>query len=233
MTIESLTKGDLLLIDKSKGWSSFDVINKVRRIIHTKCGHAGTLDPLATGLLIICTGPLTKKISEFQHLEKEYEATIVLGATTPSYDLETDFNLHYEIDHIDEDLIRKTISRFIGAQKQVPPIFSAKYTGDGRRAYQKARNGEHFEMKANEVNVHDIELLKIELPRILFRIVCSKGFYVRSFAYDFGLALNSGAYLENLRRTRIGDFSVQEALTVDEFVFHMQQEKENAGSHAD
>jgi tRNA pseudouridine55 synthase len=234
MTLESLQKGDFILFDKPVGWTSFDVVNKVRYAIRTKCGHAGTLDPLASGLLILCTGSFTKKISDFQHLEKEYVATITLGATTPSYDLETKIDQHFSVDHIDEDLIRKTISGFTGEQKQIPPIFSAKYADDGRRAYKKARNGELFDLQSHEVIVHDLEILEIALPHIQFRIVCSKGYYVRSFAYDFGKAMNSGAYLESLRRTRIGNFSVTDAWKIDDFIFSVNAEKAiiHAGSQA-
>lgn len=224
MTAEDYKNGQILLIDKPLEWTSFQVVNKLRwhirkhfNIKKIKVGHAGTLDPLATGLLIICTGKQTKNINEYQGQIKEYTGTVVIGATTPSYDLETEINETFPTKHITEELLHKTTERFIGKIQQKPPIFSA-IKKDGKRLYELARKGETTEIKAREVEINEFEITRIDLPNVEFRIVCSKGTYIRSIANDYGEALNSGAHLSVLRRTKIGDFSVDNAQSVDEFV---------------
>jgi len=217
MTVEDFQNGQVLLIDKPLEWTSFQVVNKIRweikkqfNLKKIKVGHAGTLDPLATGLLILCTGKFTKKIDEFQAQEKEYTGTFTIGATTPSYDLETEIDNTYSTEHINADLIQKTTQQFIGRIEQKPPIFSA-IKKDGKRLYELARAGETTQIKSRNVTVSQFEITNINLPKIDFRIVCSKGTYIRSLAYDFGIALNSGAHLSALRRTKIGDFNVNNA----------------------
>ena len=224
MTAEDYKNGQILLIDKPLEWTSFQVVNKLRwhirkhfNIKKIKVGHAGTLDPLATGLLIICTGKQTKNINEYQGQIKEYTGTVVIGATTPSYDLETEINETFPTEHITEELLHKTTEQFLGKIQQKPPIFSA-IKKDGKRLYELARKGETTEIKAREVEINEFEITKIDLPNVEFRIVCSKGTYIRSIANDYGEALNSGAHLSVLRRTKIGDFSVDNAQSVDEFV---------------
>lgn len=223
-TVEDYKQGKVLLIDKPLEWTSFQVVNKIRWLIKRKfslkkikVGHAGTLDPLATGLLILCTGKFTKKIEEFQGMVKEYTGEITLGATTPSYDLETEVNEQFSIAHINEELIYKATQSFIGEIDQKPPIFSA-IKKDGKRLYELARKGETTEIKSREVEITEFEITKINLPNVEFRVICSKGTYIRSLAYDFGVALNSGAHLAVLRRTKIGDFKVEDGLSVDEFI---------------
>jgi len=230
MTAEDYKNGQVLLIDKPLEWTSFQVVNKLRWHIRKrfdikkiKVGHAGTLDPLATGLLIICTGKQTKNINEYQGQVKEYTGTFVVGATTPSYDLETEINETFPIEHITEELLHKTTEQFIGKIQQKPPIFSA-IKKDGKRLYELARKGETTEIKAREVEINEFEITKIDLPNVEFRIVCSKGTYIRSIANDYGVALNSGAHLSVLRRTKIGDFSVDNALSVDEFIDSLEME---------
>ncbi len=216
--------GKILLIDKPLKWSSFQAVNKIKYTLKRKynlpksfkIGHAGTLDPLATGLLIICTGKFTKKISELQGMTKEYTGTFHLGATTPSYDLETEVDATYPTEHITEDLIRETTQQFIGEINQKPPVFSA-IKKDGKRLYEHARAGEEVEIDFRKVTIEEFEITRIAFPEIDFRVVCSKGTYIRSLAYDFGVALNSGAHLTKLRRTKIGDFSVDKAVGVEEF----------------
>jgi len=224
MTADDFKNGQVLLIDKPLTWTSFQVVNKLRWKIRKtfdikkiKVGHAGTLDPLATGLLIICTGKFTKRINTFQDQEKEYTGTFTLGATTPSYDLETDIDKTYPINHLTEELIKKTTLQFVGKIDQKPPIFSA-IKKDGKRLYELARAGETTEIKRRKVTISSFEITKITLPNIEFRVVCSKGTYIRSLAYDFGLALNSGAHLSALRRTKIGDFNVENAQTIETFL---------------
>jgi tRNA pseudouridine55 synthase len=192
-------------------------VNKIRwhirqkfNIKKIKVGHAGTLDPLASGLLIICTGNFTKKIDEFQGQIKEYTGEITLGSTTPSYDMETEVNETFSLEHITEDLIQSTVKQFIGDIDQKPPIFSA-LKKDGVRMYDLAREGKTVEINSRKINIAEFEITKIDLPKIKFRVVCSKGTYIRSLAYDFGKALNSGGYLSELRRTKIGDFNVDYA----------------------
>lgn len=224
MTLEDYKNGRVLLIDKPLNWTSFQVVNKLRwnikqqfKIKNIKVGHAGTLDPLATGLLIICTGKFTKKIEEYQGQIKEYTGTITLGATTPSYDLETEINETFKTDHISEKLILKTTKQFIGEINQKPPIFSA-IKKDGKRLYEFARAGETTEIKSRKITITEFEITNVDFPKVEFRVVCSKGTYIRSLAYDFGLALNSGAHLSALRRTKIGEFNVENGMTIDEFI---------------
>ena len=214
--------GELLLIDKSLEWTSFDAVNKVRRIIsrqiHTKLkvGHAGTLDPKATGLLLICTGSRTKKINDLMGLEKEYTGTFILGATRPSFDMETDVDKTFETAHITAEMIHEAAKKFTGTQQQVPPQFSAKLV-DGKRAYLSARKNQEVKIEPVTITINDFEITGIAMPEVSFRVVCSKGTYIRALARDFGEALDSGAYLASLRRTRIGQYSVQDALTVAQF----------------
>jgi len=223
-TAEDYQAGQVLLIDKPLTWTSFQVVNKLRweirqafNIKKIKVGHAGTLDPLATGLLVICTGKMTKQIDTFQGQIKEYTGTFVLGGTTPSYDLETEVNETFETKHITEDLIHKTTAQFTGDIEQFPPIFSA-LKKDGKRLYEYARAGENVEIKSRTVHVSEFEITKIDGLNIDFRIVCSKGTYIRSLAHDFGKALQSGAHLSALRRTKIGDFSVDHGVSIESFI---------------
>lgn len=215
LTKEQFLEGKVLLIDKPLTWSSFQAVNKIKYALlknldlpkKFKIGHAGTLDPLASGLLIICTGKFTKKISELQGQVKEYTGTITVGGTTPSYDLETEVNETFPIEHITEELIHQTTQQFIGEIDQFPPIFSA-LKKDGKRLYEHARAGEEVEITSRKIEIIEFEITRIALPEIDFRVVCSKGTYIRSLAFDFGKALQSGAHLTALRRTKIGDFSV-------------------------
>lgn len=214
MTLEDFIEGQVILIDKPLEWTSFQVVNKLRghirkkfNIKKIKVGHAGTLDPLASGLLIICTGKFTKKIEEYQGQIKEYTGEITLGATTPSYDLETEVNAVFPLDHITEELIHATAKQFVGEIEQKPPIFSA-IKKEGKRLYELARKGIITNIKSRKITISTFEITKIDLPKVNFKVVCSKGTYIRSLAYDFGLALNSGAHLSELRRTKIGDFIV-------------------------
>ncbi|MCF2873796.1 MULTISPECIES: tRNA pseudouridine(55) synthase TruB [unclassified Tenacibaculum] len=230
LTAEDYKNGQVLLIDKPLEWTSFQVVNKLRWHIRKrfdikkiKVGHAGTLDPLATGLLIICTGKQTKNINEYQGQIKEYTGTITLGETTPSYDLETEVNETFPIEHITEELIHKTTEKFIGKIQQKPPIFSA-IKKDGKRLYELARKGETTEIKSREITISEFEITNISANKVDFRVVCSKGTYIRSLAYDFGLALNSGAHLSALRRTKIGNFSVSDGLSIDNFIKSLEVE---------
>lgn len=220
---EDFTNGKVLLIDKPLTWSSFQAVNKIKWALKKqlglkkiKVGHAGTLDPLATGLLIICTGKFTKRITELQGMVKEYTGTFHIGATTPSYDLETEINQTFPTEHIDEALINKTTEQFLSEIDQKPPIFSA-IKKDGKRLYEHARKGEEVEIKSRKVTIHEFEITRINLPEVDFRVVCSKGTYIRSLANDFGEALQSGGHLTVLRRTKIGDFSVEDAITPEMF----------------
>lgn len=222
-TLEEFKEGKVLLIDKPLHWTSFQAVNKIKWSIKKqfgikkiKVGHAGTLDPLATGLLVICVGKFTKKINTFQGQEKEYTGTITVGATTPSYDLETEIDATFETSHIDEALIQKTIPQFVGEIEQIPPVFSA-LKKDGKRLYEFARAGEVVTVKSRIVTISEFEITRIALPEIDFRVVCSKGTYIRSLAHDFGKALGSGAHLSALRRTKIGDFNVTEAISPEAF----------------
>jgi tRNA pseudouridine55 synthase len=211
-------EGAVILIDKPLEWTSFDVVSKIRNTIRIKkVGHAGTLDPLATGLLILCTGKMTKKIDEYQAQEKEYEGELVLGKTTPSYDLETEVDKEFDVSSLTEDLIKKNVLQFIGTIQQIPPIYSAIKV-DGVPLYKKARKGEDVEIKAREVTISEFEITEIQMPIVKFRVVCSKGTYIRSLVRDFGATLNNGAYMSALRRTRIGQFHVNDAEQLTEFV---------------
>jgi tRNA pseudouridine55 synthase len=228
MTEEDYKNGQVLLIDKPLNWTSFQVVNKLRweirqrfNIKKIKVGHAGTLDPLATGLLIICTGKQTKEIHIYQGQIKEYTGTITLGATTPSYDLETEINQTFSIEHITEDLLKETTKQFIGDIQQKPPIFSA-IKKEGKRLYELARKGETTEIASRKVTISEFEITKIDLPEVDFKVVCSKGTYIRSLAFDFGNALNSGAHLSALRRTKIGDFSVDNSDSVEGFIKNLE-----------
>ena len=216
-------EGQILLFDKPLNWTSFQLVNKVRWLIRKtykikkiKVGHAGTLDPLATGLLIICTGKFTKRIEEFMGQEKEYTGTIVLGATTPSYDLETEIDATFPTAHLSEEAIHAATAQFTGSIMQQPPVFSA-LKKDGKRLYEFAREGKEVDIPSREVQVSAFEITRIALPEVDFRISCSKGTYIRSLAHDFGKALNSGGHLSALRRTKIGDFEVSNATGLEAF----------------
>ena len=215
---QEFNEGKVLLINKPLRWTSFDVVNKLRYATRAKkVGHAGTLDPLATGLVILCTGKFTKRIDEFQAQEKEYTGTITLGATRPSYDMETEIDQEYPTEHITDDLIRATTAQFTGVIEQIPPSYSAIKV-DGQRSYKAAREGKSIELKSRQVEITEFEITGIEMPHVHFRVVCSKGTYIRTLAYDFGRALNSGAYLSALCRTRIGEFLLKDAEEVADFV---------------
>lgn len=227
-TEEDFKDGQVLLIDKPLTWSSFQAVNKLRwhikqrfKIKKIKVGHAGTLDPLATGLLIICTGKQTKEIHTYQGQIKEYIGVFTLGATTPSYDLETEIDQIFSTEHITEELLKETTKQFVGDIQQKPPIFSA-IKKDGKRLYELARKGETTEIKARTVTVSQFEITKIDLPNVEVKIVCSKGTYIRSLAYDFGKELNSGAHLSALRRTKIGNFSVENASSIEDFIKNLE-----------
>lgn len=218
-------EGKVLLVDKPLGWTSFQAVNKIKRTLigqlglpkRFKIGHAGTLDPLATGLLVICTGKFTKRIDQFQAEDKEYTGTFTLGATRPSYDMETEIDGTYDISGISHTDIERVTVQFLGEIEQFPPAHSAIKIG-GERVYEKARRGETVEMKARRIRISQFEITDIELPIVRFRVVCSKGTYIRSLADDFGKALGSGAYLSELRRTKSGSFTVDEAWQLDALV---------------
>ncbi len=223
MTAEDYKEGQVILIDKPLEWTSFQAVNKVRWLIRKafdikkiKVGHAGTLDPLATGLLIICSGKFTKRIDTFQAQEKEYTGTFTLGATTPSYDLETEIDQTFDIKKITSEEINEAPKQFLGEIKQQPPVFSA-LKKEGKRLYEYARAGEEVEIPFRTITISEFEITKIDLPNIDFRVVCSKGTYIRSLANDFGKALNNGAHLSALRRTKIGDYSVKNAIGIEAF----------------
>lgn len=223
-TPEAFIEGQIVLIDKPLTWSSFQAVNKLKYALKSytgvkkiKVGHAGTLDPLATGLLIVCTGKFTKRISELQGMEKEYTGTFHIGTTTPSYDLETEVNATFPTKHITEELIHETVKQFLGEIDQQPPVFSA-IKKDGKRLYEHARAGEEVEIAFRKTTIHEFEITRIALPEIDFRVVCSKGTYIRSLAFDFGKAMQSGAHLTALRRTKIGTYNVENAITPDAFV---------------
>ncbi|GGX08126.1 tRNA pseudouridine(55) synthase TruB [Aquimarina muelleri] len=232
LTEQDYKDGQVLLIDKPLQWTSFQVVNKLRWLIRKnfnikkiKVGHAGTLDPLATGLLVICTGKFTKRIEEFQGQIKEYTGTLKLGETTPSYDLETEVDQTFSIAHISEEMIRNATDRFIGEIDQYPPVFSA-LKKDGKRLYEYAREGEAVEITARKIIIKEFEITRIKLPEIDFRVVCGKGTYIRSLAHDFGKVLDSGAHLTVLRRTKIGSFLVENATTVVAFENQFQSKIE-------
>ena len=234
MSSEKLTvfeEGQVLLFDKPLYWTSFDLVNKVRNILRSrlglkkiKVGHAGTLDPLASGLMIICTGRATKQIDSFRDLDKEYVATFTAGATTPSFDLETETDAIFPVDHITEDLLKEKINSFLGEQNQMPPIYSAKLIA-GKRAYEFARKGIHKELDPVTVHFRELELLSFNLPEIKIRMRCSKGTYIRSFARDLGVALESGCYLSALIRTSIGSYKVEEAMSLEKFTEFVEHYK--------
>jgi len=222
-TKEDFLDGQTLLIDKPLNWSSFQAVNSIKWSIRRKfelkkikVGHAGTLDPLATGLLLICTGKSTKTINELQGQAKEYTGTITLGGTTPSYDLESEINETFSTEHITEAMIKEATQQFLGEIEQAPPIFSA-LKKDGKRLYEYAREGLEVEIKKRLITIHEFEITGIEATVVSFRVACSKGTYIRSLAHDFGIALNSGAHLSSLRRTKIGDYNVDNAITTEEF----------------
>lgn len=223
-TAEDFLQGQVLLIDKPLTWSSFQAVNKLKYVLKRKydlpkkfkIGHAGTLDPLATGLLIVCTGKFTKMIPEIQGQAKEYTGTIVLGATTPSYDKETEVDATFPTEHITEALIQETIPQFLGEIDQKPPVFSA-IKKDGKRLYEHAREGSEVEIEARKTTIYEFNITRIALPEIDFRVKCSKGTYIRSLAFDFGKALQSGGYLSVLRRTKIGEYIVEKGITPEAF----------------
>jgi tRNA pseudouridine55 synthase len=217
-------KGEILILNKPLEWTSFQLVKKIRNqlcrflnIKKLKVGHAGTLDPMATGLMVICTGKATKKIEELQAGVKEYIATLKLGATTPSFDLEKEEDKQYETKHIDKNLVSETLSNFIGTIEQVPPMFSAVRV-NGKRAYELARKGEDAKLKAKKLVIDSIEIIDFSMPELKLKIVCSKGTYIRALARDIGEALNSGAYLTALQRTRVGDYTLFDAYEIDDFV---------------
>ena len=227
LTAEDFKNGQLLLINKPLNWTSFQVVNKLRWNIRQKfdlgkikVGHAGTLDPLATGLLIICTGNFTKKIDEYQAQIKEYTGEITLGATTPSFDLETEVDETFPVNHITSELIHQTLQQFVGEIEQIPPMFSAIKMA-GVRLYDLARQGKTREITPRKITIETFEITDISLPKVQFRIVCSKGTYIRSLAYDFGKALNSGGHLSQLRRTKIGEFSINDAVEIEDFIANL------------
>lgn len=215
--------GEILCFDKPLEWTSFDLVNKVRYIIKRKLGvkkfkigHAGTLDPLATGVLIVCTGKATKRIEEFQYQTKEYVATLRLGATTPSFDLEQEIDAEYPTEHVTREMVEETLKSFLGEIQQIPPVYSAVKV-NGKRAYDYARKGNEVELKPKLLVIDEIELLDCQLPYITIRVVCSKGTYIRALARDIGVALKSGAHLTSLRRTRVGEFKVENCISLEQF----------------
>ena len=224
MTTEDFLNGQVLLIDKPLHFTSFQAVNKLKYALINKAGlpkkfkigHAGTLDPLASGLLLVCTGKFTKIISELQGQAKEYTGTFFIGATTPSYDLETEIDQNFPTDHINEALIHETVKQFLGEIDQIPPIFSA-IKKDGIRLYEHARAGETVEIASRKTTIHEFEITRIALPEVDFRVVCSKGTYIRSLAFDFGKTMNSGSHLTVLRRTKIGNYNVKDAINVNDF----------------
>lgn len=220
--INTLKEGSVFLIDKPYTWTSFNVVGKIKVLIRRatgdktiKVGHAGTLDPLATGLLVVCTGRATKRVNELMAQRKEYLATIKIGETTPSFDLETKPDKQCPTEHITPELIQEVVKGFIGPQEQIPPLFSAKFV-DGKRAYEFARKGVDMELKPSSIEIYGMEIVKFEMPLLELNISCSKGTYIRSIARDIGTTLNSGAHLVQLRRTASGDFKIEDALTIEE-----------------
>lgn len=229
--------GEVLLINKPFKWTSFQVVNKMKWLlknhpsllvdgkrVQPKIGHAGTLDPLATGLLIVCTGKQTKNIESYQAQEKEYTGTFYIGATTPCFDLEKEIDAHYPTEHITDELIYEAAKTFVGTIQQTPPLFSAIKI-DGKRAYDIARAGGTAEIKPKEITIYKFEVTRIQLPEVNFRVVCSKGTYIRSLARDLGLVLNSGAHLIALHRTRIGSYKAEDAMSIEEFEKQLTENK--------
>lgn len=230
MGLDDFTNGQVLLIDKPLHWTSFQVVNKLRwgirksfHIKKIKVGHAGTLDPLATGLLIICTGKMTKQIDTFQAQQKTYTGTIVLGSTTPSYDLETEIDATFSTDHLSNELIHQITNEFIGDIDQFPPIFSA-IKKEGKRLYEFARAGEAVDIKSRKINISEFSISNINGLNVEFKVVCSKGTYIRSLAHDFGKTLGCGGHLAALRRTKIGDFNIKDAISIDKFMSDLPSE---------
>lgn len=224
-------EGEVLYFDKPLRWTSFAVVNKIRYHISRKLGvkkikvgHAGTLDPLATGVMIICTGKATKRIEEFQYHTKEYIATLQLGATTPSFDLEKEIDATYPTDHITKEMVEETLKKFVGTIEQVPPVFSACKV-DGKRAYDLARKGDEVELKPKILVIDEIKLLECNLPEIKIRVVCSKGTYIRALARDIGQALQSGAHLTGLIRTRVGEVKLEDCMKVEDFEAWLDQQE--------
>jgi tRNA pseudouridine55 synthase len=225
-------EGQILAFDKPVYWTSFDLVNKIRIMIRSyfeirkiKVGHAGTLDPLAEGLMIICTGTATKRIDEFRNLDKEYIASIHLGETTPSFDLETEVDGHFATEHITKELVEEKLSGFKGEIEQMPPMYSAKFI-EGKRAYEYARKGVEKQLTPVKIFIREIELLSFKMPEVRLRLVCSKGTYIRSFARDIGVALGSGAYLSALKRTAIGSFRIEDACNLEKFRLFLEQMKQ-------
>lgn len=236
----NIQEGEIFYVDKPLNWTSFNLVNKIRwkiqktmRVKHVKVGHAGTLDPLATGVMIICTGKATKRIEEFQYQTKEYVATLELGATTPCFDKELPIDATYPTEHITKELVDIVIPTFTGEIWQVPPVYSAVKV-DGKRAYDYARDGQEVELKPKLLVIDEIEVLSFEPPFLTIRVVCSKGTYIRALARDIGLALNSGAHLSALRRTRIGEITVDQCSDILPLIDHIEKEllklNENAGN---
>lgn len=222
-------QGEVLLVNKPLEWTSFDVVNKLRYALkrktnnkNYKVGHAGTLDPLASGLLIICCGKMTKQIDNFTGMVKEYTGTITLGATTPCFDKELPPDAFYPTEHISEELLHQTTKQFIGIIQQLPPIYSAVKV-DGKKGYLAARKGKDIELKPREITIYEFELTRIAMPEVHFRVVCSKGTYIRSLANDYGKALNSGAYLSALCRTKIGDYDLKNALSIEDTIKRIEE----------
>ena len=238
-TKEAFLAGQVILIDKPLHWTSFQVVNKVRWLIRQKfnikkikVGHAGTLDPLATGLLILCSGKMTKEIDRFQGQEKEYSGRFLLGATTPSFDLETEIDQEFSTNHITKEMIESTRKKFVGTIQQKPPVFSA-LKKDGKRLYAYARDGESVDVPSREVSITSLTLDTSDFPSLQFVTSCSKGTYIRSLAHDFGKALKSGAHLTDLCRERIGEFHLDQAISIDEFEEQLRAAKEEIPSKTD
>jgi tRNA pseudouridine55 synthase len=237
MDCHKFGEGEVLLLDKPLYWTSFDLVSKVRTALRHHCGlkkikvgHAGTLDPLATGLMIVCTGRATKRIEEFRDLTKEYTAIIKFGQTTPSFDLESQVDMEYPADHITAGSISEKLTHFLGEQLQEPPLFSAKFV-DGKRAYELARKKVERKLDKVKVVFHELELIEYQGNEAKIKIVCSKGTYIRAFARDLGLALQSGAHLAGLVRDAIGSYRLENALTIEEFRFIVENMKQNSISN--
>lgn len=225
LSLQEIAEGAVLLVDKPVGWTSFDVINKLRKPMKTKLGHAGTLDPLATGLLIVCSGKFTKRIIDYQKQEKEYTGIIHLGATTPTFDLESAPENFKSIEALTATALLKAAATFVGDILQMPPIHSA-IRKDGKRAYEYARSGEEVKLNPRPISITAFELTAIALPEVHFRVVCSTGTYIRSLAQDFGALLGCGGYLQELRRTKIGDFSADDAQSVEAWLEYVKEQSE-------
>ncbi len=224
MMIEDFEQGKILLVDKPLTWTSFDVVNIIRKISRAKIGHAGTLDPLATGLLILCTGGFTKKLGEFQGFDKVYEGSLKFGETTPSYDLETKPDHTFGTEHITEEMIYNEVQNFKGKVQQLPPAFSA-IKKDGVPHYKKARKGEEVILEPRDIEIFDFQITKIEMPFVHFHVHCSKGTYIRSLAHDFGKALFSGAHLTSLRRTKIAEYRIEDAWNLEELIQDIKKQR--------